>query len=156
MSRPFQCQAVQVKVAKDLCPLHADSLLANGHWLIIGELEVALGWAERLAGQREVTVLALGEPPFMNPRNAGAGSDHDDGRVPVFRQTKLRGVWKNGHRHMIGPFREEGGANAFALSPVTLVFHHIDGQVDGLPTPTGSIAIPLMIAPARPAGRWSR
>ncbi|MDP3135383.1 MAG: 4Fe-4S binding protein, partial [Burkholderiaceae bacterium] len=42
-------------------PVPAISMLANGHLLIIGELEVALGWAERLAGQREVTVLALGE-----------------------------------------------------------------------------------------------
>jgi hypothetical protein len=31
-------------------PVPAVSLLADGHWLIIGELEVALGWAERLAG----------------------------------------------------------------------------------------------------------
>jgi ferredoxin len=44
-------------------PVPAISMLADGHLLIIGELEVALGWAERLAGQREVTVLALGEPP---------------------------------------------------------------------------------------------
>ena len=44
-------------------PVPAVSMLADGHLVIIGELEVALGWAERLAGQREVTVLALGEPP---------------------------------------------------------------------------------------------
>jgi ferredoxin len=44
-------------------PVPAISMLADGHLLIIGELEVALGWAERLAGQREVTVLALGETP---------------------------------------------------------------------------------------------
>jgi hypothetical protein len=59
-------------------PVPAVSMLADGHLLIIGELEVALGWAERLAGQREVTVLALGErllrstgrTPKISPSNS--------------------------------------------------------------------------------------
>ena len=38
-------------------------MLAEGRLAIIGEAEVATGWAERLAGQREVTVLALGTVP---------------------------------------------------------------------------------------------
>lgn len=44
-------------------PVPAVSMQADGRLVIIGEAEVALGWAERLAGQREVTVLALGELP---------------------------------------------------------------------------------------------
>lgn len=42
-------------------PVAAISMNADGRLLIIGEAGVALGWAERLAGQRTVTVLALGE-----------------------------------------------------------------------------------------------
>ena len=41
-------------------PVPAVSMEANGRLLIVGEAEVAIGWAERLAGQREVMVLALG------------------------------------------------------------------------------------------------
>lgn len=39
-------------------PVPAVSMLAGGRLLIIGPAEVATGWAERLAGQRTVTVLA--------------------------------------------------------------------------------------------------
>ena len=42
-------------------PVPAVSMEANGRLLIIGEADVAIGWAERLAGQREVMVLALGD-----------------------------------------------------------------------------------------------
>lgn len=42
-------------------PVPAVSMNAEGHLLIVGDADVALGWAERLAGQRQVTVLALGE-----------------------------------------------------------------------------------------------
>jgi ferredoxin len=42
-------------------PVPAVSMEANGRLLIVGEAEVAIGWAERLAGQREVMVLALGD-----------------------------------------------------------------------------------------------
>lgn len=42
-------------------PVPAVSMNTEGRLAIIGEAEVALGWAERLIGQREVTVLALGE-----------------------------------------------------------------------------------------------
>lgn len=42
-------------------PVPAVSMNAEGRLAIIGEADVALGWAERLAGQRDVTVLALGE-----------------------------------------------------------------------------------------------
>lgn len=38
-------------------------MVAAGRLVIIGEAGVALGWAERLAGQREVTVLAIDELP---------------------------------------------------------------------------------------------
>lgn len=41
-------------------PVPAVSMLAEGRLVIIGEIEVASGWAERLVNQREVTVLALG------------------------------------------------------------------------------------------------
>jgi ferredoxin len=44
-------------------PVPAVSMNAAGRLLIVGEAEVALGWAERLAGQREVTVLAPGATP---------------------------------------------------------------------------------------------
>ncbi len=44
-------------------PVPAVSMQAAGRLLIIGEAGVALGWAERLAGQREVTVLANGPLP---------------------------------------------------------------------------------------------
>ena len=37
---------------------------ADGRLLIVGEAEVALGWAERLAAQREVTVFS---PAAQNP-----------------------------------------------------------------------------------------
>lgn len=42
-------------------PVPAVSMNADGRLLIIGEAEVALGWAERLAGQRQVCVLVVGE-----------------------------------------------------------------------------------------------
>lgn len=44
-------------------PVPAVSMLAEGRLVIIGAAEVAAGWAERLASQRDVTVLALGELP---------------------------------------------------------------------------------------------
>ena len=51
-------------------PIPAVSMNAEGRLLIIGEAEVAIGWAERLAGQRQVTVLALGESSAtVNPEN---------------------------------------------------------------------------------------
>jgi ferredoxin len=39
-------------------PVVALSMPVEDHLLIVGELDVALGWAERLAAQRQVTVLA--------------------------------------------------------------------------------------------------
>ena len=39
-------------------PVPAVGMQAEGRLLIVGEADVALGWAERLAGQRTVTVLA--------------------------------------------------------------------------------------------------
>lgn len=39
-------------------PVPAVAMNAEGRLLIVGAADVALGWAERLAGQREVTVLA--------------------------------------------------------------------------------------------------
>lgn len=39
-------------------PVPAVSMVAEGRLLIIGDADVAIGWAERLAGQRTVTVLA--------------------------------------------------------------------------------------------------
>lgn len=44
-------------------PVPALTLVAAGRLAIVGPAEVALGWAERLAGQREVTVLVTGEFP---------------------------------------------------------------------------------------------
>jgi len=41
-------------------PVAAVEMLADGRLAIVGELDVALGWAERLVGQREVFVVALG------------------------------------------------------------------------------------------------
>lgn len=41
-------------------PVPAVSMNAEGRLLIVGEAEVAVGWGERLAGQRTVTVLATG------------------------------------------------------------------------------------------------
>jgi ferredoxin len=38
-------------------------MVATGRLAIVGEGEVAIGWAERLSGQREVTVLAVGGMP---------------------------------------------------------------------------------------------
>ena len=43
-------------------PVPAVGMEAAGRLLIVGEAAAAFGWAERLAGQREVTVLALGVP----------------------------------------------------------------------------------------------
>ena len=40
-------------------PVPALTLSAEGRLLIVGTLDVALGWASRLQAQREVTVLAL-------------------------------------------------------------------------------------------------
>lgn len=49
-------------------PVPALSMVAAGRLAIVGETEVALGWAERLATQRDVTVLALGSlPTGFNP-----------------------------------------------------------------------------------------
>lgn len=44
-------------------PVAAVSMLSEGRLVIIGEAAVALGWAERLSAQREVTVLALDHLP---------------------------------------------------------------------------------------------
>ena len=41
-------------------PVPAVSMIAQGRLLIIGDVAVAQGWAERLAGQRDVTVLVPG------------------------------------------------------------------------------------------------
>lgn len=46
-------------------PVPAVSMLSEGRLAIIGETELATGWAERLAGQREVTVLAIGQLPAV-------------------------------------------------------------------------------------------
>ncbi len=40
-------------------PVPAVDMKAEGRFLIIGEAEVSVGWAERLCGQRTVTVLAI-------------------------------------------------------------------------------------------------
>jgi ferredoxin len=51
-------------------PVPAVSMNAEGHLLIVGDADVALGWAERLAGQRQVTVLALGNAnATVDPEN---------------------------------------------------------------------------------------
>jgi ferredoxin len=50
-------------------PLPAISMQADGRLLIIGESGVAQGWAERLAGQRTVTVLAVGQSAAVNREN---------------------------------------------------------------------------------------
>ncbi|KXB29541.1 hypothetical protein AT959_16490 [Dechloromonas denitrificans] len=47
-------------------PVPAVSMNADGRLLIVGEAEVALGWAERLAGQRQVCVLAVGDMPAVD------------------------------------------------------------------------------------------
>jgi len=44
-------------------PVPALSMVATGRLAIVGETEAALGWAERLSTQRDVTVLALGRLP---------------------------------------------------------------------------------------------
>lgn len=51
-------------------PVPAVSMVAGERLLIIGDAEVAVGWAERLAGQREVIVLAR-EAFFELPDDAG-------------------------------------------------------------------------------------
>lgn len=60
---PLAATLAALKELPALEPVPAVSMQADGRLVIIGEAEVALGWAERLAGQREVTVLALGELP---------------------------------------------------------------------------------------------
>ena len=45
-------------------PVPAVSMLANGRLAIVGEAAVAVGWAERLAAQREVLVLVPGAWPL--------------------------------------------------------------------------------------------
>jgi ferredoxin len=53
-------------------PVPAVSMNAEGRLLIVGDADVALGWAERLAGQRQVTVLALGgSNATVAPENEG-------------------------------------------------------------------------------------
>lgn len=42
-------------------PVPAVGMDAGGRLLIVGDIGVASGWAERLSGQREVTVLALAD-----------------------------------------------------------------------------------------------
>ena len=51
-------------------------MLAEGRLAIVGEAEVATGWAERLAGQRDVTVLALGSGArrFQSTEDIGVSS----------------------------------------------------------------------------------
>ena len=61
---------------------------------------------------------------------SGSGPDHDDRRVPIFREAKLRGVWEHRDRHVLGAFREKSGTNAAAFPPVTCVMHHVDREVD--------------------------
>lgn len=72
-------------------PVPAVSMAATGHLLIIGEAAVAIGWAERLAGQREVTVLALGAGAEL-PDEAEFGLESGDqlalsGHLGAFRLT---------------------------------------------------------------------
>lgn len=51
-------------------PVPAISMTAEGRLLIVGDADVASGWAERLAGQRQVSVLALGEAnATVSPEN---------------------------------------------------------------------------------------
>ncbi|PKO94419.1 MAG: [Fe-S]-binding protein [Betaproteobacteria bacterium HGW-Betaproteobacteria-10] len=53
-------------------PLPAVSMSTTGRLVIIGEAAVAIGWAERLVGQRTVTVLALDAlPPAAEIDEAG-------------------------------------------------------------------------------------
>lgn len=73
-------------------PVPAVSMVANGRLVIVGEAEVAIGWAERLAGQREVTVLALGSLPVAGdlPDDAGIAVEAGDaiklaGHLGAFR-----------------------------------------------------------------------
>ncbi|HJV92600.1 MAG TPA: [Fe-S]-binding protein, partial [Azonexus sp.] len=70
-------------------PVPAVSMVATGRLLIIGEAAVAIGWAERLAGQREVTVLALGAGAEL-PDEAEFGLESGDqlalsGHLGAFR-----------------------------------------------------------------------
>ena len=51
-------------------PVPAVSMNAEGRLVIIGQAEAAIGWAERLAGQRDVTVLATGGSGAL-PEEAG-------------------------------------------------------------------------------------
>lgn len=48
-------------------PLPSVGFSTAGRLAIVGELEVACGWAERLAGQREVVVLATAGQPEPDP-----------------------------------------------------------------------------------------
>ena len=68
-------QAAALAALRDLPspdPVPALSMLAEGRLVIIGEAEVATGWAARLAGQREVTVLATGAvPATFEPEDVG-------------------------------------------------------------------------------------
>lgn len=65
-------------------PVPAVSLPTDGRLVIIGEADVAAGWAERLVNQREITVLALGE--------FSAGFEHsDEFAVELASQVTLSG-----------------------------------------------------------------
>lgn len=54
-------------------PVPALEMVTEGRLAIIGEAGVAIGWAERLAGQRQVIVLALDElPATLTPDESAA------------------------------------------------------------------------------------
>ena len=56
---PLQAAFAALETLPANDPVPAVSMNADGRWLIVGAAEVALGWAERLAGQRQVTVFSL-------------------------------------------------------------------------------------------------
>lgn len=64
-SPPLQAALAALSDLPSPEPVPAVSMLAEGRLLIIGDADVAIGWAERLAGQRTVTVLAHGSSAVL-------------------------------------------------------------------------------------------
>ncbi len=88
----------------------AVSMNADGRLLIVGDADVALGWAERLAGQRQVSVLALGEA------NATVAPEND----AIFKIEPAADVELSGHLGAFLASWQSAGASKNASFDVVL------------------------------------
>ena len=62
-------------------------------------------------------------------RHARTRSNHNDWRVPVLGEAKLRRIRENRHGNILRALGQESGANAFAHAATAFVVYHVNGEM---------------------------